>query len=207
MKSKLPSHIINAINAVHIRIDTSEFETTLRSLGTSLSNLTSVAYGLDSYVNTKDLQWIASREQSIQQGIDTYVEAISKFVSLKSKVPYDDVYQELEKQKQSILEGKPIYDTVQYLLTLKNIPSTGHCIIPHEAFTYPVKTIHRLWVAYPEFKYGDVPEHRRNAFLEDKGHDWNLSSRGISYSGILRNYGEDGKGSGRLLIEYKVKRA
>lgn len=205
-KNDLPPNIIDAIAAIDKYISLDEFKYTIESLKKALQNLESTTYALDSYVNKKDFQWSASREQSLNHGIDAYIEATSKYVSFNSKVSYEFVYEELEKQKQHVLDSKPIYDIVQHLIDLKNIPSTGLCIIPHRAFRYPVEDIYRLWVAYPEFKYGDVPEHRRNAFLEDKGHDWNLSGRGISYSGILRNYGEDSRGNGRILVEYKVER-
>ena len=143
-KNDLPPNIINAIKAIDKYISLDEFKYTIESLKKALQNLESTIYALDSYVNKKDFQWAASREQSLNHGIDAYIEATSKFVSFNSKVPYELVYEELEKQKQHVLDSKPIYDIIQHLIDLKNIPSTGLCIIPHRAFRYPVKDIYRV---------------------------------------------------------------
>ena len=176
-------------------------------------------YAQDSYLCKKEIQHTYNRMEELRIGRESLYDMVAfedvipvgDFENIgyaESTTLIDDRAALYKEAVQCMLEGKSIPEYDSEIITLKNIPKTGHCVVPNEVFKHELRYVQRLWVLSENYAEGDRPVHRENAFLEDQGHDYVITKRGLSYSGILRNSCSlnDEPNSGRVLIQYKITR-
>lgn len=88
------------------------------------------------------------------------------------------------------------------LITLANVPkgTDGPAVIPSRCFEpYDFRNTKRLWIITdPNYTIDQDPIHHKNAFLEDRMHDWDVDREGIRYFGT-------GRGSKHLTLLVEIK--